>query len=260
MTSENSDNARARLIESRRGTWIDKSLLPAARQECLEILRAAVEAVGEDVVKLARGDTRHLEEEPLTNNPFHTQEYHAPVRDALNTLRKELLKYQLPEEEKARELARMARESARMCGCCGRELLAREPVYRCEVYVGMTPILRKRQIWAASYERTVLCGSCTPEWLSPDRDDVVTQLCAHCERPMVSRLEPSALENVFCCNACQRDYKAQLRREQRAEARKKVCEVCGEEFIASRRDQKACSEKCRQRAYRQRQKEAQLDQ
>ena len=50
------------------------------------------------------------------------------------------------------------------------------------------------------------------------------------------------------------------RREQRVEARKKVCEVCGEEFIASRRDAKTCSEKCKQIAYRQRKKEAQHNQ
>ena len=48
MISENSDSARARLIKTRRGPKIDEGLLPAARQECLDILRkAAREAVGE---------------------------------------------------------------------------------------------------------------------------------------------------------------------------------------------------------------------
>jgi hypothetical protein len=180
------------------------------------------------------------------------------TRDALDTLRKELLKYRPPEEEKARQLAREARESARMCGCCSRELLACEPVYYgAKVYVGLLPLLRKRQIWEACYARTVLCGSCAPAWLSSESDDVVTQLCAYCERPMVSRLELSALENAFCCNACQRAYNAQLRREQRAEVLKKVCAVCGEEFTATRRDAKTCSDGCRQKAYRRRTKEVQ---
>ena len=49
MTSDNGDSARARLIKTRRGTQIDKSLLPVAEQECLEIMRAAArEAVGEE--------------------------------------------------------------------------------------------------------------------------------------------------------------------------------------------------------------------
>jgi hypothetical protein len=258
LTSDNSDSARASLIKTRRGTWIDKSLLPLAHQECLEILRAATEAVGEEVVKMARGDTRPVEKEPPASNRYHLWGYHTPVRDALETLRKELLKYRPPEEEKARQLAREARESARMCGCCSRELLACEPVYYgAKVYVGLLPLLRKRQIWEACYARTVLCGSCAPAWLSSESDDVVTQLCAYCERPMVSRLELSALENAFCCNACQRAYNAQLRREQRAEVLKKVCAVCGEEFTATRRDAKTCSDGCRQKAYRRRTKEVQ---
>jgi hypothetical protein len=236
-------------------------LLPLAHQECLENLRAAAETVGEDVVKMARGDTRHLEEGSPASNPHHLRGYRTPVRDALATLRKELLKYQLPEEEQARELAHEARERANLCGCCGRELLAREPAYfGAKVYVGLLPILRKRQIWAACYEETVLCGSCAPEWLSQDRDDVVSQLCVYCERPMVSLLEPSALENTFCCNGCQRAYKAQLRSEKRAEERKKVCEVCGEVFTATRRDAKTCSDGCKQKAYRQRKKEVKENQ
>jgi hypothetical protein len=48
VTSESDNSARARLIKTRRGTWIDESLLPAARRECLEVLReAAHRAVGE---------------------------------------------------------------------------------------------------------------------------------------------------------------------------------------------------------------------
>jgi len=258
VTSESGDSARARLIKTRRGSWIDRSLLPAARQECLENLRAASEAVGEDAVKMARGDTRHLEEEPLASNSYYLGGYHTPVGDALDILRKKLLKYQLPEEKKARELAREARESARLCGCCGRQLPAREPAYfGAKVYIGLKPLLRKRQIWEPRYTQTVLCGSCAPEWLSPERDDVVTQLCAQCERPMVSRRELSALENTFCSNACKKVYKDQLRKEQRAEARKKVCGVCGKKFAATRRDASTCSKACKQQAYRERKKGSQ---
>jgi hypothetical protein len=169
------------------------------------------------------------------------------------------------EEWEAGELAREARATARWCGCCGRELASREPAYfGADVYVGMTPLywdgLRKPRICQPLYERTVLCGACAPEWLSPDRDDVVTQLCAHCERPMVSRLALSELRRTLCSDSCRRKYRNRERREKRAEERRKVCEVCGEEFTATRRDAKTCpGGACKQKAYRRRRKEAQED-
>jgi hypothetical protein len=49
LSSKSGNSARAQLIKTRRGTWIDESLLPAARRECLGVLReAARKAVGED--------------------------------------------------------------------------------------------------------------------------------------------------------------------------------------------------------------------
>jgi hypothetical protein len=166
------------------------------------------------------------------------------------------------EEWDAGELAREARATARCCGGCGQELSSQEPIYLgAEVYVGMMPLywdrVRKPRICQSLYERTVLCGSCAPERLSPERDDVVTQLCAHCERPMVSRLDLSSLQRTFCSDRCQQAYRNQLRKDKRAEEHKKVCEVCGEEFTATRRDTKTCSAGCKQKAYRQRKKEAQ---
>ena len=81
------------------------------------------------------------------------------------------------------------------------------------------------------------------------------QLCAHCERPMVLRLEFSELQRTFCSNACREAYHNQLRKEKRIEEREKVCEVCDEVFTATRRDAKTCSDGCKQNAYRQRKKE-----
>jgi len=164
------------------------------------------------------------------------------------------------EEWEARELAREARANARWCGCCGRDLLSQEPAYLgAKVYVGMSPLdwdrVSKPRICQPLHERTVLCDACAPEWLSPERDDVVTQLCAHCERPMVSRLELSELRRTYCSDPCRQAYRNQLRKEQRAKERKKVCEGCGEEFTATRRDAKTCSDGCKQKAYRRRKKE-----
>jgi hypothetical protein len=272
VTIAGNESARARLIKTRRGTWIDKSLLPDARRECLEILRAASEAVGEDVIRMARGDRGHLDEDRLLSDYYSYFGHRALVRDGLVTLHDEVLKYRLSEEAKAWRLAYDAHETAETCGCCGRELSVREPAYfGAEVYVGMWPLywdyVKKPQICKAHYMRTVLCESCAPECLSAERYDVATQLCAHCERPMISRLDPSKLQNAFCSARCQRAYHKQLRRDKReeqlkkrAEELKKVCEVCGEEFTATRRDAKTCSDGCKQKAYRRRKKEAQQNQ
>jgi thymidine kinase len=351
VTSESDNRARARLIKTRRGTWIDESLLPEARRECLEILReASRKAVGEDayipgwisdICESAHDKAQDISSERLTPERTPTQERSEEEADAiieaLNSrgafeglsigeywdfllyimesvdskyaaqvareveevasrrkpipksnptliTEKELLDLVLDvlhsrgvldsiieldlvsgaaiEEWKAGELAREARATARWCGSCGRELPSQEAAYfGAEVYVGMRPLdwnrVSKPRICQPLYERTVLCGSCAPEWLSPDRDDVVTQLCAQCERPMVSRLKLSSLRRTFCSDSCQQAYRNLLRKEERAEERKKVCEVCGEEFAATRRDTKTCSPACKQKAYRQRKKEAQ---
>jgi len=79
---------------------------------------------------------------------------------------------------------------------------------------------------------------------------------------MVSRLNLSELQNTehVLLRSLQTAYQDQLRREKRLEERKKVCEVCGEEFTATRRDAKTCSPRCKQKAYRQRKKEVKENQ
>jgi len=350
LSSNSGNSARSQLIKTRRGTWIDESLLPAARRECLDVLReAARKAVGEDTylpgwisegvestevdldllsserlswryasaewkleeevwaaidelraqgafegldsrerldledaveerIRSERGAqiAREIEEArnkklPKSNPTLITE------KDMLNSTldvlhRRGVLDEILledyvrapDEEDDAQDLAREASKTARMCGCCGRKLPSDEPTFfGAKVYVGMWVLywdrVRKPQICKPRYERTVLCGSCAPDWLSPERDDVVMQLCAHCERPMVLRLELSELQRTFCSNACRHAYHSQLRKEKRSDEREKVCEVCGEVFTATRRDSKTCSDGCRQKAYRRRRKEAQQD-
>jgi predicted nucleic acid-binding Zn ribbon protein len=260
VAAKSSGSARAQLITTRRGTWIDESLLPAARRECLEILQIASQAVGEGIAKRVRNVGRHVEEDSSRSDLFAPKGYRARVSDELEALHTELLKYRLPEEERAWEVAYEAIQGVRTCGFCGRELSPKEPAYLgAKVYVGMWPLSwdysRKLQIGKPLYVDTVLCSSCAPEWLSRERDDVVMQLCAHCERPMVSLLDLPALRRTFCSDRCKEAYHDQLREEKKAEARKKVCEVCGEEFTATRRDAKTCSDGCKQKAYRQRKKE-----
>ena len=72
---------------------------------------------------------------------------------------------------------------------------------------------------------------------------------------MVMRLKPSELGRTFCSDTCRQAYHNQLRKEKRAEERTRVCEECGEQFVA-RRDAKTCPDKgCRQKAYRRRKRE-----
>jgi hypothetical protein len=260
MAAKSGDSARARLIKTRRGTWIDESLIPAARRECLEILRIASQAVGEGMAKRVRNVGRHVEEGSSPSDLYDPKGYRTRVFDELETLHAELLKYRLPEEDRAWKVAYEARGSVKTCGFCDRELSSKESAYLgAKVCVGTLPLswnyFSRPQICKPLYVDTVLCSSCAPEWLSPERDDVVMQLCAHCERPMVSPLDLSALRRMFCSDSCKEAYHDQLRKEKRAEERKKLCEVCGETFTASRRDAKTCSAGCKQKAYRRRKRE-----
>ncbi len=148
-----------------------------------------------------------------------------------------------------------------VCGSCGRELRQREPLwFGAKVYVGMQPFLYRAayyrpRIAAAEYRRTVLCRSCAPDWLSPEREGVVTQLCAYCERPMVYLFSLENLRRTLCSDACRKAFTKQTRRDRRAAEREKVCEVCGQGFTAARKDAKTCSPKCKQAAYRRRKRE-----
>jgi hypothetical protein len=346
LTSISGNSARAQLIKTRRGTWIDESLLPAARRECLGVLReAARKAVGEDTYLpgwISEGvESADLDLELLSFERFRweyssaEQKLNEEVWAAIDELRaqgvfegldsrerldledaveehirsergaqivheieearnkklpksnptliteKDMLNSTLDvlhrrgvldeilledylraplEEDEAQALAREASKTATVCGCCGRKLPSNEPAFfGAKVYVGMWALywdrVSKPQICKPRLERTVLCGSCAPEWLSPDRDDVVMQLCGQCERPMVERLQLSKVHRMFCSDPCRQAYHNQLGKEKRAEERKKVCEVCGEAFTASRRDAKTCSDGCKQKAYRRRKKE-----
>ena len=258
-------------------------MLPEARRECLEILRdAARTAVGQDVYlpgwiselsetingaaedvewerRFSTGELSWLTEKELLNLAVDLLHRFGILDSIILT---DFVRGAATEEWEAGELAREARATARWCGCCGREFRPQEPAYfGAEVYVGMGPLdwdrVSKPRICQPLFERTVLCDACAPHWLSPDRVDVVTQLCAHCERPMVSRLELSELQRTLCSDLCRRAYQNQVRKEKRAEERRKVCEVCGEEFTATRRDTKTCSAGCKQKAYRRRKKEVQ---
>ena len=112
MASESGESARARLIKSRRGTEIDESLLSAARRECLDILReAARESEGEGLLEMLRGERKRLKDSPLSDLTY-SWDRGGLMWGGLQALRKKLVKYQLPEEHEAWNLAYEASQSA----------------------------------------------------------------------------------------------------------------------------------------------------
>lgn len=272
-------SARARLMKTRRGTWVDASLFPDARRECLEIVeRVARELEDSGVVEMLRGERKHLGGTELGKRISRRERAYSGYGwwygswhfkwEAMELLADKARKHELPEEHEAYLRAARARQRVDTCGACGRALRPEEPAhFGAEVYVGFPPIrwrlAESPRVCQPRYERTVLCGSCSPEWLSPGRGDVVAQLCANCERPMVYRLTTSTMRRTFCSEACGYAYHGRLanqrRKERGAVEREKVCEVCGKEFTATRKDAKTCSRGCKQKAYRQRQREARED-
>jgi predicted nucleic acid-binding Zn ribbon protein len=267
-------SARARLMKTRRGTWVDKSLFPEAQRECLEITEQVVRDSRHDgIVEMLRGERKRLADYPLGERLRTRWNYDWAGSwrrhwAAMELLAEKLVKYELPEERDAWERAIKAPRFADTCGSCAKSLGPGDPVYfGAEVYVGFPPlrwsIAHGPHFCQPRYVRTVLCGSCAPEWLSPEREGVVTQRCAHCERPMVYLLTPSQMGRTFCSEPCRQNYhnqlNSQLRKEKRAEGREKVCEVCGKDFTATRKDAKTCSQGCKQKAYRRRKKETSQD-
>jgi hypothetical protein len=272
-------SARARLMKTRRGTWVDESLFPEARRECLEIIeRVARESKDSGIVEMLKGERKHLVDTELGERISQRERLYSEYglwygswhfkQEAMELFAERAREHELPEEHEAFRLAFRAPEHVDRCGACGRSFLPGEPVhFGAEVYVGFPPI-RFRYAYSPlvcrpRYQRTVLCESCSPEWLSPGRGDVIAQLCARCERPMGYRLTASTMRRTFCSEACGHAYRDQLRNQRRKERgaveREKVCEVCGKEFTASRKDTKTCSQACKQRAYRQRKREARQD-
>jgi hypothetical protein len=213
------ESARARLIKTRNGRRIDFSLLPAAKEEYVAALEKERAGGGPDKV---------------------------------------------PEEREAFERAYRAPREGGLCGGCGRALKEEEPVYTgVEVYRGMMGGVFGIPIRPA-FEATSVCESCAPERMrsytlldygqSYRRRQPVARPCGVCSRLVVFRItnRSARRRRTFCSERCQWTHYNRVRGARGARARQKVCEVCGEEFVATRRDAKTCSKACKQKAYRQR--------
>ncbi len=145
------------------------------------------------------------------------------------------------ERRKRYDLAAAAQESAETCGRCGRALASGVAV----VIRSMTGITRGR--WLVP-----VCCQCA----RIRKDASKGHPCDECGRPVILELSARRRRGVFCCGRHRRKWFNHYYNEQRkARIRphlEKICEVCGEDFTASRVDAKACSPACKQKAYRRR--------
>jgi len=159
-----------------------------------------------------------------------------------------------------------------VCGKCGEKLADGESAYLAEhVYAGMWGSLTPRP--GPRYDRATVCAECAPDHMTePLESSFDTQVdagggterthynrnvaqmpCPTCERPVVFKRTARWRPRVFCSHRCQYTYNNRRRSKRRQRLREKVCEVCGEEFTATRTHAKTCSAACKQKAYRRRQ-------
>jgi hypothetical protein len=171
-----------------------------------------------------------------------------------------LSEHRPPEEEAALELAKESTKTRDVCGECGRKLADEEPAYRGVTYTGMAALAGKPR-----YDKAILCAQCAPRYLVESRRGsdgfyvFVHEPCSVCTRVTVFRTTWGTWHrkrHIFCSARCGWSHHNGIRSERSARAREKVCEVCEEPFTAKRVDAKTCSPACKQKAYRQRSKEA----
>lgn len=247
---------------------MNKELFPEARSECFEVIERVIhDSESDGIAEMLRGERRRLDEFPVGEYLRERRPFWGHRWGAFAFLVDKCKEYELPEEKDAALVARQAREAfdpARTCGSCGRDVAPEEPIcFGSEVYVGFPPLrgglFHELRVCQPLYERTVLCETCAPDWLSAKAETAVSQRCAFCERVMVFPLSVREMRRSFCSESCSRAYHGRLRKERRTEDRKKVCEVCGGAFVATRKDAKTCSPKCKQRAYRERHRNSRSD-
>jgi len=131
-----------------------------------------------------------------------------------------------------------ANRDAATCGHCGRALAASEPVWWIRAHGSHS-----------GNALTVTCAACAPDWWKARSRQGACETCGRAVG-MARRWS----HHVFCSARCRWRWGNARHAAPRVTV---TCAVCGRAFVPPRRDAKACSPACRQRAYRQR--EAQAD-
>ena len=75
--------------------------------------------------------------------------------------------------------------------------------------------------------------------------------CAFCGREYLAHYR-GAKRRMYCSYRCRNDAYIEQRRIRGMKSREKVCQHCGADFKANRRDARYCSPRCRVATYRKR--------
>ncbi|MDX1568420.1 MAG: hypothetical protein R3223_11510 [Longimicrobiales bacterium] len=145
--------------------------------------------------------------------------------------------------------------TAARCWLCDGTLGPRNVVYRTRVRLG------RGLYGGTSWTVVPLCRQCRPSGPEPWQSwswDRGPKPCQTCGRPVLNQVTRRMRHHTFCSDACEEDYHAARQAAERREARdrEKECKACADEFTASRKDAKFCSDACRQKAYRRRKRES----
>jgi predicted nucleic acid-binding Zn ribbon protein len=169
--------------------------------------------------------------------------------------------------EEAEALWKQASRTAALCAECFEPLAA-----------GATVTMERRRIGSGNRAYLLRVPVCVTCWLidvqrrnepelwhrwsrhlreQAETDRIERCRCEHCARPMrVYRAKPwTPVPRTArcCCEECQRAMlNARSRERRRVQHEPTRCEVCGASFVPTRADARACSNRCRQAAFRSR--------
>jgi len=151
-------------------------------------------------------------------------------------------------ERNIRGLAYRAQRTCDFCGVCGRRLDKGETIWR--VSFGLGPC-----IIGWSWTMAPTCEQCRP-W---NRGYLPETPCEHCGRRVVNQAGGRQWyrKHTYCSERCADENDSIIQksvRAQRRQQREYICSVCEKAFRPSRKDALHCSSACRQRDYRNRQR------
>lgn len=144
------------------------------------------------------------------------------------------------------------------CVACRKDFGPSEVVYRTSVnYETGKPLdwpTGAYRGWRTPYISTVqapVCEDCRPQGDHFKWSDPVP--CAACGRPLRCAFKRQGKGARTCSHTCWRRLNAERQRQKRgSKDRTRLCVICQSPFVPTRSDAATCSQKCRQKAYRER--------
>ena len=141
----------------------------------------------------------------------------------------------------AYERYRASNDFGETCGLCGRALAKTELAWRAIVKHG-----------DGIRRMTTMCETCAdPVGATWTKEEP----CEACGRFItIVYYDWLAHKHIFCCERCVYRWYNRQRSDRSRQARERICPVCEQSFVGSRRDAVTCSPACRQKFYRLRKK------